>query len=142
MSESRNESSCSLYDDDALISCRCFLCGWFSTQINNFDNLHTRLRDMIFDAVNDSQKHFKAICYFKVISNYRDKVYYNIREFTNKDSQNMEYSLMKENIFFFRKKKKSFFKKKRQTVFILWSIKSFHLQRISKFKQSLCSLTS
>ena len=90
----------------------------------------------------DSEKHFKAISYFKVISIYLDKVYYNIREFNNKDFQNMEYSLMKENIFFFRKKKKSFFKKKRQTVFILWSIKSFRLQRISKFKQSLCSLTS
>ena len=88
-------------DDDALISCRCFLCAWLSIQINNFDNLHARLRDMIFDKVNDSEKHFKTICYFKVISIYRGKVYYNIREFTNKGFKIMEYRLMKKNIFFF-----------------------------------------
>ena len=133
MSESGNENSDN-DDGDALFSCCCFLCGWFSTQIKNFDNLHARLKDMIFNVVNDSQKHFKAICYFKVISNCRGKVYYNIHEFTNKDFKDMEYRLMKENIFFFNKKKKSFFKKKRHTVFILWSIRSFHLQRISKFK--------
>ena len=109
-------------NDDALISCHCFLCVWLSTQNNhNFDNLHARLQDMIFDeVVNDSQKHFKAISYFKVISIYKRKVYYNIREF----------KLMKQNIFFFSKKKKGFFKKKRQIVFTLWSIRSSSLHKI------------